>query len=32
LNPTVREYGMFEIMAEESYADMMYEAVDVEDL
>lgn len=32
LNPTVREYGMFEIMAEESYADMMYEAVDVEEL
>lgn len=32
LNPTMREHGMFEIMAEESYADMMYEAVDVDDL
>ena len=32
LNPMAREYGGFEIMAEESYADMMYEAVDVSDL
>lgn len=32
LNPHAREQGMFEIMAEESYADMMYEAIDVTEL
>lgn len=32
LKPTAREYGEFEIMAEESYADMMYEACDVREL
>jgi hypothetical protein len=32
LRPDAREYGMFEIMAEESYADMMYEACDVTEL
>ena len=32
LNPYAREQGMFEIMAEESYADMLYEAVDVTEL
>lgn len=29
LNPSAREDGIFEIMSEESYADMMYEACDV---
>lgn len=29
LNPLAREYGMFEIMSEESYADMMYEACEI---
>ena len=32
LRPDAREYGMFEIMAEESYADMMYEACDTTEL
>ena len=32
LNPSAREQGIFEIMAEESYADMMYEACDVTEL
>lgn len=32
LNPSAREQGIFEIMAEESYADMMYEACDVSEL
>lgn len=32
LNPYAREQGTFEIMAEESYADMMYEACDVTEL
>jgi hypothetical protein len=32
LNPYAREQGVFEIMAEESYADMMYEACDVTEL
>lgn len=32
LRPDAREDGIFEIMAEESYADMMYEACDVKEL
>jgi hypothetical protein len=32
LRPDARESGIFEIMAEESYADMMYEACDVREL
>lgn len=32
LRPDARESGIFEIMAEESYADMMYEACDVKEL
>ena len=32
LSPYAREQGVFEIMAEESYADMMYEAIDVTEL
>ena len=32
LNPIARGYGMFEIMGAESYADMMYEACDVDEL
>ena len=32
LNPIAREHGIFEIMAEESYADMMYEACDIKEL
>ena len=32
LAPDAKEYGIFEIMAEESYADLVYEVCDVSEL
>jgi hypothetical protein len=32
LLPSAREEGIYEIMAEESYGDMVYEACDVREL